>query len=316
MDTLDRERRAAHQGALVQPAPELGTLVVTGSDRKTWLNGMVTCDLAKLHDGSGAYGLAVAKVGKILAELWILLAADRILLGTHRAHAAELRAHYDKHLIMEDAEVADASGEIAWLLVHGPLAGEAAAAARKLGAEAAPIAWTDLGGAAIAAPAGQIEVITGEIMAALGERAALATPESFEQLRIEEGIARFGADFDDQSYPQEASLERLAVSFQKGCYLGQEAVFMLEKRGHAKKRLVQLTVEGEGDVPVGAEITLPEGGAALGTITSRAPKRDGGGVVALGHVKWKHAVTGAALAVAGRPAKITKAPPSSDEGAS
>jgi folate-binding protein YgfZ len=316
MDTLDRERRAAHEGALVQPAPELGALVVTGSDRKTWLNGMVTCDLAKLEAGSGAYGLAVAKVGKIMAELWIVLARDRILIGTHRDNAAELRAHYDKHLIMEDAEVVDASGEIAWLLVHGPLAGEAAAVARKLGAEAAAIAWTDLGGAAIAAPAGEIEAITGAIMAALGERAALATPESFEQLRIEEGIARFGADFNDQSYPQEASLERLAVSFQKGCYLGQEAVFMLEKRGHAKKRLVQITVEGEGDVPVGAEITLPEGGAAVGAVTSCAPKRDGIGVIALGHVKWKHATTGAALSVAGRPAKITKAPPSNDESAS
>src|SRR4051812_24311288 len=112
MNTIDRERRAAHEGALLQPAPEIGTLVITGSERRSWLNGMVTCEVGKLEPGSGAYGLAVAKGGKILAELWILVAADRILVGTLRGRAAMLRDHFDKHLIMEDAEVEDTSDEI------------------------------------------------------------------------------------------------------------------------------------------------------------------------------------------------------------
>jgi len=232
MNTLERERRAAHEGALIQLAPELGTLVVTGAERQSWLNGMVTCELAKLELGSGAYGLAVAKGGKILAELWILIARDRILIGALRDRVAMLREHFDKHLIMEDAEVSEASDEIGWLLLHGPLASEAASVARKTDGdhaiEAAAIAWTDLGGAAVAAPATHLQAILGEITAALGERAAITTPDSFERIRIEEGIARFGVDFDDQNYPQEASLERLAVSFQKGCYLGQETVFMLD----------------------------------------------------------------------------------------
>ncbi len=73
-------------------------------------------------------------------------------------------------------------------------------------------------------------------------------------------MPRFGVDFDDQTLPQEASLERLAVSFNKGCYLGQETVFMLEKRGHAKKRLMRLaidTLEAEAPAP-GVEIVLPK----------------------------------------------------------
>jgi glycine cleavage system aminomethyltransferase T len=90
---------------------------------------------------------------------------------------------------------------------------------------------------------------------------------------------------------------------------------MLEVRGHAKKRLVQLTVEGAADVPGGAEITLPEGGASIGNVTSRAPSPKGDATIALGYVKWKHATAGAALSVEGRPATITKAPPSKDEGA-
>lgn len=318
MKTIAEQRRAVHEGALVQAAPELGTLVITGSDRKSWLNGMVTCDLTKLEAGSGAYGLAVAKVGKILAELWILIAADRILIGARRDRIALLRDHLEKHLIMEDAEITDASSDISWIFMHGPLALKAADAARSadgLGVLAAAFAWTDLGDAAVAAPHTHIQSVTGEVMAALGDRGFLATPAGYEQIRIEEAIARFGVDFDDQTYPQEASIERFAVSFQKGCYLGQETVFMLEMRGHAKKRLVQVTVEGSDDLPVGAAISLPEGGAVVGEVTSQAKSADGSRVVSLGYVKYKHALPGAPLVVAGRPAKITKAPPIKNESA-
>jgi folate-binding protein YgfZ len=309
---IDRERRAIHEGALVQPAPDLGALVITGSERKTWLNGMVTCELAKLEPGAGAYGLAVAKGGKILAEVWILIAADRVLVAAPKSRVDMLREHFDRHLIMEDAEVSDASDEIGWLFVHGPLAGEAVAAARASaiqGLEAATVTWTDRGGAVIAAPAAEVEAVTDAIRKALGDRAEIATPEGFERIRIEEGIPRFGVDFDDQNYPQEASLERLAVSFQKGCYLGQETVFMLEMRGHAKKRLVRLEISGGEDVPVGAAIALPEGGAAVGEITSRAPSPDGSATIALGYVKYKNALVGTSLVIEGRTATITKAPP-------
>jgi folate-binding protein YgfZ len=109
-----------------------------------------------------------------------------------------------------------------------------------------------------------LEDITSALLAHAGERGVLATPEVFEAIRIEEGIARFGVDFDEQNYPQDASIEKLAVSFQKGCYLGQETVFMLEVRGHAKKRLVQLAIDGGRDVPVGAPITAPDDAAEVG----------------------------------------------------
>jgi hypothetical protein len=170
------------------------------------------------------------------------------------------------------------------------------------------VAWSDLGGAAVVAPSGKLEDITSALLAHAGERGVLATPEAFEAIRIEEGIARYGVDFDEQHYPQDASLEKLAVSFQKGCYLGQETVFMLGVRGHAKKRLVQLAVDGADDVPVGAPITAPDDGAEVGKVTSRTKAPEGAGVIALGYVKYKLAAAGAELQVAGRPARITRAP--------
>jgi hypothetical protein len=308
MTEIERERRAAHEGALLEPATELGSIVVTGADRVRWLNGLLTCELAKLEPGGGAYGLSVAKNGKILAEHWIIADNDRLIMAARRDRVPALLEHFNRYIMMEDAEVADASDELGWLRVHGPLAGDLVLVARGSGASAAAIKWTDLGGAAVVAPAAALEGITRALLAHAGERGVLATPEVFEAIRVEEGIARFGVDFDEQNYPQDASIEKLAVSFQKGCYLGQETVFMLEVRGHAKKRLVQLAIDGGGDVPVGSPILSPENSAEVGTVTSRTQRPDGAGVIALGYVKYKLAAAGAELQVAGRPARITRAP--------
>ena len=301
-DDVARQRAALREGALVLDATDLGTLVTTGGDRATWLNGMVTCDVAPLRAGDGALGLAVAKSGKLLAELVVVAADDALYVAVPRGRAAPMQEHLDRHLIMEDAVIVDASADHAWLLLHGPAAPEAALAAREAGALTAPIDRTGRGGAAVVTSVGARDAVVAAIRARLAERAVVATADGWEALRIEEGIGRFGVDFDEDNYPQEASLERACVSFSKGCYLGQEAVFMLEKRGHAKKRLVRLVVQGEADVPVGAPITLLDG-ASVGQVTSRAPGPEGG-VVALGYVKWKHAVSGVDVVIDGRSARV------------
>jgi hypothetical protein len=120
-------------------------------------------------------------------------------------------------------------------------------------------------------------------------------------VRVEHGIAEHGTDFDRDNYPQEPALEKDGVSFNKGCYLGQEAVFMLEKRGHVKKRLVQLMVDGP--VATGDVIT-DAAGAEIGKVTS-AVTRSIGSNLALGYVKYKHAVEGGELSAAKSPAKVT-----------
>ncbi|WP_437950800.1 glycine cleavage T C-terminal barrel domain-containing protein [Sorangium sp. So ce296] len=315
---LDEQRRALREGALVQPMPELGTLIVTGSDRQTWLNGLVTCDLAPqkpLPAGAkaappagGAYGLNVVKTGKIFAEVWIVIAEDRIYVGALRDRIEALRESFDRYLIMEDAELADATGEHAWVFAHGPRAADLAAAGRAAGADAAIVDWTGLGGALFVAPRQAEGAVLEALRAAGGAGPVLpTTAAAWEVLRVENNVPRFGVDFDDQNFPQEASLEERAVSFNKGCYLGQETVFMLQMRGHAKKRLVQLAVEGEDAVPAGAEIALPDG-AAVGAVTSQVKDPGGPRVLALGFVKYKHATVGAELRVAGRAAEITRAP--------
>jgi folate-binding protein YgfZ len=301
---LEEQRRALREGALVQRREDLGTLVVSGSDRQTWLNGMLSCELAPLKAGSGAYGLSVAKNGKIQAEVWVVLAAEQIYLAALRDRTPLLQEVFDKHLIMEDAEVADASGEQGWIFAAGPRAADLVEVGRAAGAEAASADWTGLGGAIFVAPRAALDAVETALLAREG--VLRVTEEAWETLRVEHDVARYGVDFDDQNYPQEAAIEDRAVSFSKGCYLGQETVFMLQHRGRPKKRLVQLEIQGEEDVPSGAEIALTDG-TAVGQVTSRTPSPRGPAVLALGYVKYKHAKPGVALRVVGREAAVIAA---------
>ncbi|MBK9266863.1 MAG: hypothetical protein IPM54_44680 [Polyangiaceae bacterium] len=131
----------------------------------------------------------------------------------------------------------------------------------------------------------------------------LGDATTWDQLRVEIGLPRWGVDFNDDNYPQEASLEHLGVSFQKGCYLGQEAVFMLQMRGHVKKKIVRLEIDGVENVPAATEIALPDS-KPVGTITSTASSPVKPSILALGYVKWKQREAGTELLVAGRKAVV------------
>src|SRR5690606_38101683 len=117
-----------------------------------------------------------------------------------------------------------------------------------------------------AAFAGEIDLLgAGGAIVAAADVSALgpaAEGDLFDALRVERGLPRFGGEFDTTFYPQEANLEKLAVSFDKGGYLGQEVVYMLENRGHVKKKLVPLDLEGDAPAAPGAAITTEDGVAA------------------------------------------------------
>lgn len=306
-DTLFRGK-----ATIVQSVPELGTIEITGSEVRSWLNGMVTCDLVPRKVGEGAFGLCVGKIGKIVAEVYIaLLAEDRFLLGVRRPALAAVMDHFDKHVVMEDVTLADASEQHAWLFVHGPAASSFAGVVTEAGGRFVPLDFTGLGTCAAIAPAAAMPAVRAALAAAGGDSMLFATDEDWSAFRVERGIPWFGHDFDETSYAQEAALERFGVSFTKGCYLGQEAVFMLQVRGHVKKRLVQLAIEGEAPVEKGAPIALPDG-TATGAITSVGPARDGRRL-ALGHVKYKFAKPGEAFKVGGAPAVATPVIPAPKE---
>lgn len=302
MSTIDDELRSAAEGVLLVERA-FTTLKVSGNDRKSWLNGMVTQDLAPLEAGAAALGISVAKTGKIEAEVAMLLGDDDLWMGVPSDRAERLRDKLDRHLIMEDATIEVSNEPPIWTFAFGPRAREALEVARSNGARGGV---TRRGGLEVlvfaeAAGGGARDAILEKI-----EPSKLASLPGWDRFRVEKGIAEPGPDYVlDESYPQEAALERDEVSFEKGCYLGQEAVFMLEKRGHVQKRLVQLELE----TPVAAGVELLDGeGKSVGRVTTVAAS------LALGVVKYKHAREGRELDAGGVKARVTSllAIPTSD----
>lgn len=292
--------RAARETVLVVPALDRTGIVVTGKDRTSWLNGLVTCELAKRERGEGAYGLLVEKKGRIQTDLFVVPSADdeQLVLAVPASLSDAIMTTLDHYLIMEDAELAPT--ELAFFMAHGPRAPELLSLAPFGGT----VNLLGTGGAVLAAPAAQgaeLAAKLAEAVAALG--GAVADDVAWEAVRIERGLPRFGAEFDASLYPQEAALEKLAVSFSKGCYLGQEVVYMLENRGHVKRKLVSLDLEGDAPPAVGAEITTAEG-EAIGEIRSATLGPTSGKPAAIAMVKWAHTKPGTIVRVAEKAATV------------
>jgi folate-binding protein YgfZ len=204
---------------------------------------------------------------------------------------------------MEDAEMAPGTDAfVAWAL-HGPRSGEALEAARRAGALGGLLDRTGLGGAFVFAPKER----ASEVAAALAEVATVGDAAGWDALRLERAVPRFGVDFDAQTYPQEAGLEKTAVSFDKGCYLGQEVVCMLQMRGHVKRKLAAVVLEG-AEAPLAGAAVTDEAGAAVGEVTSAAPSPTLGKTVALAMIKRAQAEPGKGVVVGGARGEVVERP--------
>src|SRR5947209_7700605 len=118
--SVDQQLETVTKTAVALPASDTVVLAVTGADRQSWLNGLVTCDLAPLKAGEAAYGLAVTQKGRILSDVIVLVDRDRALVALPAATASEVRASFERYLIMEDAEIAPETDRFGVVLVHGP----------------------------------------------------------------------------------------------------------------------------------------------------------------------------------------------------
>jgi folate-binding protein YgfZ len=231
-----------------------GLVWVSGPDAVSFLDGLLSQNIAALEVGGGARSLLLAPNGKLRAILWLHRQRDRIGLladaGRTAAVAGDLsrfRIRVDVDLNIEAASVHD---------IWGPGAGEVAATAAA-------------GGAVLAAPY-PLQRSSFQRFVVVGHEptvAQMAAPV-VEALRIAEGEAVSGVDVDDKTIPQEALDVSTAVDFAKGCYLGQELVARIDSRGRVNRRLVGL-IWRTSTVPVAGESVIYEGNS-VGTISSTA----------------------------------------------
>ena len=246
-----------------------GKLALTGADAKAFLQGQVTNDVEALTPGTGCYAAFLTPKGKMLGDLRILDTGDELLLDTERVALQELFNMIRRFSVGYELELHKRTLQSGLLSLIGPdaatIAGVPDLPATEHAHAAGPI------GRAIRTDLGVDLLVPGEEIArrraALLEAGALELDEEIaECLRIEQGRPRYGVDLDDTVIPQEAGLNERAVSFTKGCYVGQETVARLFYRGKPNRQLRGL--RGIHPIPVGTELTYEE--RAVGKVTSAA----------------------------------------------
>jgi folate-binding protein YgfZ len=305
---------AARTAALVISIADRVTLVVTGRDRLTWLNGLVTCDLVRRFEGGARYGLFTARNGRVLADAIVVVDGVRVLVSVPRSVAPMLREHLEHYIVMEDAELDARTDAFEAWVVHGPRAADVLSAARKGADEGAAAVGgvldrTGLGGAVVFASREHADATRSALLTAVRALGgAYGDAAGWAALRVERGVPEFGVDFDATTYPQEAGLERVAVSFDKGCYLGQEVVCMLEMRGQVRRKLAALVFDGPGELPSRGAIAADESGQAVGEVTSSVYSPTLGVPVGFAMLRRASAEPGASVVVAGARAQVVERP--------
>jgi tRNA-modifying protein YgfZ len=251
------DRLLTEEVALVDRS-ERGKLALTGPQAKELLSGQVTNDIEALSPGAGCYAALLTNKGKMVADLRVLDTDDELWLDTERVALQALFDTLRRGAVGWDAELHKRTLQQALLSLVGPQAGQAAGA--ELGPEHAN-RHAQLGGADVVLVATDMGV---DIVCAAEDaervRAALDVPvvpeAAAEVLRVESGRPRYGLDLDDATIPQEAGLNERAVSFTKGCYVGQETVARLHYRGKPNRRLRGLRLSEA--VPTGTPLLLGE----------------------------------------------------------
>jgi folate-binding protein YgfZ len=263
-------------------------LCLVGADRVRFLHGQVTNDIKRLAVGQGCYAALVTAKGRMESDLNIYCLAEELLLDFEPGVAAAVTQRLERYIVSDDVQVIDVAGLYGLLSVQGPAA---ETVVRKL-------VWFDT------APEQPFEVVKGndpalgeiylanharlgacgfdlfvpvEALPAVADSLLAAVTsvggracgwQAFETARVEAGRPRFGVDMDEQNFPQEAGIEDRAVSYAKGCYIGQEVLNRIHTQGHVNRTLCGLRLAS--DLP-----TLPQKGdpllqadKAIGWVTS------------------------------------------------
>lgn len=221
--------------------------------------------------------------GKMRGFATVVNLPDAFLLVAEAGNAPSLAASLEKYVITEDVVIEDVSGKLGQVTMVGELPVE--------GMEAVGV---ECGFRHLIVPAGD--------MAGLMERCERAgaqrvNEDVLEAMRIEVGFARYGLDMDENTIPVEVGLEKRAINYDKGCYIGQETIARIRTYGHVNRHLVQLVVEGPAAPVRGTKIFADE--REVGAVTSAAMSAGLGKAVALGYVRREFAVNGTKLKLDG-----------------
>jgi tRNA-modifying protein YgfZ len=307
---------AAHNSAVLIDRSSQGTIALTGSDRASFLHALLTNDIAALTGGRGAYAAYLTPQGRMISDMRVIETGTRMVLGVERDIAAPLAERFDTLVFSEDVQAKDVTGELAAIGVHGPSAGRMIQNATGVSVNDLTAQYDNITSAsvtivrddALGVPGYDVYVTAGDTEALraklIDAGAVMVSEETAETLRIEAGRPRFGIDMTTDTIPLEAGIEDRAISFTKGCYVGQEVIIRVMHRGHGRvaRRLVSIVFANEPVPARGSKIQV--GDRIVGEITSATASPKVGAPLAFGYVQRDHAEAGTELTVNGSQARV------------
>jgi folate-binding protein YgfZ len=274
--------RQAREAAALFDVSDRGKVEVTGADAAAFLHNLTSNDVLGLAPGSGREMFLCTAKAKAVAHglLYRVRDGDReaFWLDLPPGLAEKVVKHLDRFLISEQVELLDRTADFAQFHLAGPQARAVVQKAFGDVPELAPLQHAARAGCTvrrndalgvpgydILCPRGEAERVRRALLDA-GVRPA--GPEAYEVLRVEAGTPVYGVDIDENRSAFEAGRTAQAISYTKGCYLGQEPIVMARDRGHANRTLLGLKVSGDTAVPHGAKVFRD--GNEVGQVTSSA----------------------------------------------
>jgi len=270
---------------------------LSGKDRMRWLNGMISNKVRDLAPGQGVYAFVLNPQGHILGDLYAYNRGESLLVDSDQSQAEKLLEIFRRHIIMDPVQLANVSDQSTAIGIAGPKAGDVLRAAGLGFGELSPLqfvdrTWREVPLSVVRTDNAVIESyevwlapahvsLLWEALATSGATAVGST--ALELLRMACGIPRYGQDIRERDLPQETEQFR-ALSFDKGCYIGQEIVERIRSRGKVHRTLTGFEVTGPLPVP-GEKIQYQ--GKEVGEVTSAAslPLAGGNQAVALGYLR-------------------------------
>jgi len=324
---MGRAYQEARQRAVFLDRSARGRIVVSGQDRRTYLQGLFTNDIAALKAGEGCYSAYLTPQGRMISDMWVYELGDVILIDLPSIETKNVvLAKLDQFIFSEDVQLGDVTDAFAQLAIVGPQSAQVLAALLDQSSdrllslpEHGSLRTSVAGGSAIVTRIADVgepgfdlyveQPLAATVRELLTSRDVTeADDHTAEVLRVEAGIPRFHRDMDEETIPLEAGIEPRAINMNKGCYVGQEVIIRVLHRGHGRvaNKLVGLLLDGSAVPSSGAGVTIGE--QHVGHVTSAVQSVALGRPIALAYVRRDFVEPGTALSVNGVKALVTALP--------
>ena len=286
-------------------------LEFTGVDCLSYLQGLISNDLRALSSGEGMYAAFLSQQGKVLGDCRVLAKDESFILDLWEPLKPRILDHLNRYLVADEVEINDLTDGYAMLSIQGPsteqLLGKfvekdkqpqqpiAHSTAEICGVKVRICRYSHTGedGFDLMIPVAEIENVARRLTeTGSAYSAQWVGTEAYEIIRIEAGIPRYGVDITEDNLILETGLNH-AVSFNKGCYLGQEVVERIRSRGHVNKNLTGLAIDGEKPATIGSKVLIAE--KEIGTITSSVYSPALSSAIALAYIHRDHRSPGTQL---------------------